>query len=208
MRFSKALKRTYSKMTKIKNTESLIKLFGMSNQMAELDLKRIEEKFNIDLGRDNKTLKKDNVYYPQFDLEVRNEAKEMAKYYEIFYSLEKSIRGLIHEEMVGAEGDTWWEKIPQVVKDEVKKRINNEKDAGVTIRSSEPIDYTTFGELGEIIKSNWSVFGDIFNSRKAVVRVMNNLNTIRGPIAHCSMLAEDEVVRLQITVRDWFRLME
>lgn len=208
MQFSKALKRTYSKMTKIKNTESLIKLFGMSNQMAELDLMRIEKKFNIDLGRDNKMLKKDNIYYPQFDLVIRNEAKEMAKYYEIFYSLEKSIRGLILEEMVGAEGDAWWEKVPQVVKDEVKKRITNEKDAGVTIRSNEPIDYTTFGELGEIIKSNWSVFGDIFNSRKAVVRVMNNLNTIRGPIAHCSMLAEDEIVRLQITVRDWFRLME
>lgn len=196
-------------MNKIKkDSESIIKLFGISNQLTELELKRIEDKFKIDLGRTNREIKKDNVYYPQFDLEVRNEAKDMAKYYEIFYCLEKSIRSLILEEMVGAEGENWWDKVPQVVKDEVKKRIVKEKDAGVTIRSSEPIDYTTFGELGEIIKSSWSVFGDIFNSRKAVERVMNNLNTLRGPIAHCSMLAEDEIVRLQISVRDWFRLME
>jgi len=37
---------------------------------------------------------------------------------------------------------------------------------------------------------------------------MANLNTLRGPIAHCSPLAPDEVLRLQLTVRDWFRLQE
>ena len=37
---------------------------------------------------------------------------------------------------------------------------------------------------------------------------MANLNTLRGPIAHCSMLAEDEIVRLRLSVRDWYRLME
>ena len=37
---------------------------------------------------------------------------------------------------------------------------------------------------------------------------MTNLNQLRGPIAHCSPFAEDEVVRLELTVKDWFRLME
>lgn len=37
---------------------------------------------------------------------------------------------------------------------------------------------------------------------------MNSLNLLRGPIAHCSPLAEDEVVRLKLTLKDWFRLME
>lgn len=81
-------------------------------------------------------------------------------------------------------------------------------DTGVTPRSQDPLDYTTFGELAEIIKSNWGVFGGIFSSVKAVERVMASLNTLRGPIAHCSLLAEDEVLRLQLGLRDWFRLME
>jgi len=38
--------------------------------------------------------------------------------------------------------------------------------------------------------------------------VMGSLNTLRGPIAHCSPLAEDEALRLRLAVRDWFRLME
>ena len=42
--------------------------------------------------------------------------------------------------------------------------------------SAEPIDYTTFGELGEIIQSNWDVSDDTFASKKAVSRVMSGLN--------------------------------
>ena len=94
------------------------------------------------------------------------------------------------------------------MKNEVKKRIKKEKEAAVTARSSDPIDYTTFGELGEIIKSNWSLFGSVFNDIKAVEKVMSNLNSLRNPIAHCSPLAEDEVLRLELSLRDWFRIMD
>lgn len=193
----------------IEKEENIIKLFGVTNQIAELDLKRIEDKFKIDLGRNKKIVRKDNVYYPQFDLDVRNEASQMAKNYEIFYCLEKTIRKMISDKMLSAVGEDWWDtKVPQHIKDEVKKRIKDESNAGVTIRSDEEIDYTTFGELAVIIKSNAAVFGDIFTNPNGIDRVMSNLNTLRGPIAHCSKLAEDEELRLQISVRDWFRLME
>jgi hypothetical protein len=86
--------------------------------------------------------------------------------------------------------------------------MQREIDSANTPRSSDPLDFTTFGELGEIIKSNWDVFGAIFTSPKAVEKVMASLNMLRGPVAHCSPLAEDEVLRLRLSVRDWFRLME
>jgi hypothetical protein len=193
----------------INKRENMIKLFGVTNQIAELDLKRIEDKFKIDLGRNKKIVRKDNIYYPQFDLIVRNEANQMAKNYEIFYCLEKTIRKMVSEKMNSFIGEDWWnKKVPQQIKDEVKKRIKQESDAGVTIRSEEEIDYTTFGELSIIIKSNTDAFGDIFTNPNGIDRVMSNLNTLRSPIAHCSKLAEDEELRLQLSVRDWFRLME
>lgn len=191
------------------NKENIIKVFGITNQFAELDLDRIEQKYNIDLGRRKTNFKKDNTYYPQFDLEIRTEAKSMGKHYEIFYCLEKSIRDLITTTMATPVDEDWWDKkVPQSVKDEVKKRIRKEIDSGVTLRSREPIDFTTFGELTEIIKSNWETFSSIFKSVKAVEKVMSSLNTLRGPIAHCTFLAEDEQLRLQLSVRDWFRLLE
>ena len=134
----------------------------------------------------------------------------MAAHYEVFYSLEKSIRKLIAETLEAHAGGAWWTsgKIPKVIFEEVEKRVKREIDSGVTLRSPEPIDFTTFGELGEIIKTNWEVFGAIFNSAKAVEKVMATLNNLRGPIAHCCPLADDEVMRLRLSVRDWYRLME
>ena len=134
----------------------------------------------------------------------------MARHYEIFYCLERTIRAFINSLLSAAEGPTWWSctRVPQQVKDSVQDRMKREVDAGVTLRSADPIDFTTFGELGEIIRANWDIFGGTFSSQPAVTKVMTTLNTLRGPIAHCSPLADDEVVRLQLSVRDWFRLME
>lgn len=191
--------------------EEQVKLFAMSNQLLENDLDRVERALGIDLERGHeKTLEKDQDYYPQLDRAVRQEAAGMARHYEVFYSLEKSIRALISDTLEAAETDKWWDsgRIPPKIKTDADGRMKREVDTGITPRSFEPIDFTNFGELGEIIKANRDVFGSMFPSQKAVERVLANLNTLRGPIAHCSPLAEDEIVRLRLSVRDWFRLME
>jgi hypothetical protein len=190
--------------------EDRLKLFAVSNQLIENDLDRIEREYVIDLSRGHqRMLEKDQDYYPQLERKIRQEAADMSQHYEVFYSLEKSIRRLIAETLATVEPGTWWpSRIPTAITAVVDDRIKKETDSGVTRRSDEPIDYTTFGELSGIIGKNWDVFGAIFTSLKAVERVMANLNTLRGPIAHCSALAEDEIVRLRLSVRDWFRLME
>jgi hypothetical protein len=197
-----------------KRTLERIKAFGMTNQMVTEDLERIGKAFSIDLGHIQAPAaaqEVENIYYPQFSAEARVEAAEMSKHYETFYCLEKSIRTLVSKTIEAAEKSTeWWSsaRVPQNLKTEVAARIQKEIDAAITPRSSDELDYTTFGELSVLITSNWDLFGGSLNSRKAVERVMASLNSLRGPIAHCSPLAEDEVVRLQLAVRDWFRLME
>lgn len=189
-----------------------IKAFGMTNQMVTEDLSRIATLHGVELGHlpiSAQTV--EDVYYPQFNAAVRAEAAQMAKHYEVFYSLEKSIRALVSETIEAAEKTTeWWSgpRVPANIQVEVKSRVQKELDAGVTRRSSDELDYTTFGELSVVIISNWDIFGGLFNSKKAVEKVMASLNALRNPIAHCSPLAEDEQLRLQLTVRDWFRLME
>lgn len=194
------------------STYDTIKAFGMTNQMLSEDLDRISTSYDINLGHaPSSAANVDTVYYPQFDALIRSEANEMARHYEIFYSLEKSIRAMVSEAIESVEkSEDWWEsaRVPTGIKTEVTGRIQKELDAGVTRRSLDELDYTTFGELGVIISSNWDVFGSIFNSKKAVEKVMASLNALRNPIAHCCPLAEDEQLRLQLTVRDWFRLME
>jgi hypothetical protein len=146
----------------------------------------------------------------QVDASIRRNAVRMSEFYKIFYILENDIRNLVQETLDDALGKGWWDSaVPQSVKDSVKRNIERETSEGLIARSEREIDYTNFGELGEIIKSNWNSFAGIFanTTTNGVQRVINKLNLARGPIAHCNMLAEDEVVRLKLTVRDWYKLM-
>lgn len=190
-----------------------MKAFGMTNQMVSEDLAHIGRKFGVELGHLLTTAPQtvENLYYPQFDVAIRLEAADMAKHYEVFYCLEKSIRELVSKTIEAADKDEdWWagNRVPQQIKADVKSRMQKELDAGISRRSVDELDYTTFGELSDIIQANGEVFGGLFNSRKGMQKIMANLNALRNSIAHCSPLAEDEKLRLQIAVRDWFRLME
>ncbi len=189
--------------------EEAVKLFGITNQLIEHTLDRVEREYAIDLGRGHRSVADvDEAYYPQIESEIRAEAARMAPHYEMFYSLETTIRRSIRDQLA-TKGDDWWEKlIPESLREDAEKTRQREMDAGVTPRSDDPMDFLTFGQLGEVIKSNWDIFAATFSSKKAVEKVMASLNMLRGPIAHCSPLAEDEVLRLQLTVRDWFRLQD
>lgn len=192
------------------NRSSAVRSFAMANMLLEADLDKIEVQYQIDLGRARiSTSKIEDAYFPQFDLSLRAEAKRMARHYEIFYCLERSIRQLLTDVFDASNEEDWWDKlVPDVVRQNVKKSVRRERESAVTPRSDRDIDYTTFGELSEIIKSNWNLFGGtVFSDIKAVEKVMGNLNSLRNPIAHCSPLADDEVLRLELSLRDWFRIM-
>ena len=146
----------------------------------------------------------------QFSAEVRENALMMAEHYKLFYMLENDIRRLIDDTIAEEnKGPDWWEKYaPDTAKAEYKANLQREQEAGFTPRSDNPLDYVTFGQLGDIIRANYTLFGGILSNQKAMGRVMFSLNNLRGPIAHCGILAEDEVDRLKLTVKDWFRLLE
>ena len=150
-----------------------------------------------------------DVFIKQFELDNRQNAARMAEYYKIFYMLENDMHRLIAETLETAHGSDWWDKhVPEAVKVEVKKNINREAHAGVSIRSDADIDYTTFGQLGDIIRENWADFAGMLSNQSAVTRVFSALNMLRGTIAHCGLLAEDEVDRLKLAIKDWFRVLE
>ncbi len=190
------------------NVDERLKLFGLSNAAIERDLDKVEQSLKIDFQRSTQE-QNDEGYYPQFAQALRQEASAMGKYYEVFYCLEKTIRALVAETLAAQHGENWWAtSVPETIRDNVRGNMQREVDSGVTQRSEEEIDFTTFGELGEIVRSKWDDFDTIFSSQKAFTRIMTSLNILRGPIAHCCPLSEDEVVRLRLTVKDWFRLME
>lgn len=175
---------------------------SLRSTLAEYDTGRSDSLSNVDDEQLEPFIK-------QFDLANRKNAAHMAHYYEIFYLLENDIRRLIVETMEAAHGTKWLEtNVPASVLEEVRKNREREAKAAVSVRSDDDIDYTTFGQLGEIIRANWSDFAGMLSNQSAVSRVMAALNMLRGTIAHCGVLAEDEVDRLKLAIRDWFRVLE
>ena len=190
--------------------DDYVRSFGMSGLLICDELRQLEQKFGVELGH---VAKADAVsavaYYPQFEQSVRLEAADMSEHYEVFYCLEQAIRKLIVETLEDGEGANWWDssRIPPDIKGDVAGLVKKERDNGITPRSDNMINYTTFGQLSVIITSNWDLFEPTLKSKRAVERVMANLNLLRGPIAHCSPMQEDEVDRLRLAVKDWFRMI-
>lgn len=191
-------------------TPDAVRLFGLNNLSIEAEIRRLEKELDADFGhRRREERRANNAYYPQFRERLREEAALMASHYAIFYCLENSIRELIVKRLEEVHGAGWWDvAVPEAVRRNADGNRKKEAATGITPRSSELIDYSNFGELGEIIKTNWDIFGDMLDDVRAVERVLSNLNTLRAPIAHCKALAEDEVLRLHLSLRDWFRRME
>lgn len=149
--------------------------------------------------------------YPQFESSLRQEAEAMAEYYQVFYCLEQKIRQLIVSRMTAAAGADWWDtttRVPTDTKANANKNRQREIESAITPRSDEMINYTTFGELSGIITSNWDLFEPAFHNKAAIGRVLHALNLLRGPIAHSCAMTSDEVHRLGILVRDWFRQLK
>ena len=188
-----------------------LQLMHISRQLLQVELEEIAAINNLDpiAPAESRTAEEEEEgYYLQYPSELRRQASAMSQYYRIFYCLENSIRDLVESQLEEAYGEDWWnEHVADRIREAVAGNISREQDNGVTLRSSHPIDYTTFGELSEIIKANFDIFGATFNSKRGLERVMASLNLLRGPIAHCTPLAEDEVLRFHLAIRSFNRLI-
>jgi len=145
--------------------EHSIKYFGLNNVAVEHDLRRVAREKKILLRPSRNKTKRDD-YYPQITEQIRHDAAVMAQHYELFYCLEVSIRDVVRARLLESDKDTWWEKhVPQFIRDNAAANKKKETEAGVTPRSDDWLCYTNFGELGQIITSNWSLFSDMFTDQ-------------------------------------------
>jgi hypothetical protein len=142
-----------------------------------------------------------------FESDILQEARKMADFYELYYSLENSIRRLISERLSEKHGATWWkDKVPTGVQKNVDEKQKEERDTIMSIRSDDPLDYTNFGELIDIFNANWADFSDTLRSPKAMQGILSQFNKIRNVVAHSCALNEDEITRFKLLVKDWFRI--
>ena len=184
----------------------ILKIFGMQNLMLEADLARLERN-GINIGHSSVLNQDDIVDTELFEADIISQARVMADFYVLYYSLENTIRRLISGRLQEKYGLDWWEdKVPNGVKNGVLEKQKKEKNTPMSIRSEDPLSYTNFGELIDILNANWSDFSDTIRSQRAMQQVLMQFNSIRNVIAHSNELSEDEIIRLKLLIKDWFRI--
>ena len=183
-----------------------LKLFGMHNLMLESELRKLEES-GIQIEHAKSIQKAEVVDVDLFESDILEQARRMADFYVLYYSLENSIRRLISGRLAEKYGGNWWnDKVPEGLQKEVEKKQKEERDTTMSIRSEDPLSYTNFGELIAIFDANWNDFSDTLRSQKAMQQILSQFNKIRNVVAHSCELNEDEIARFKLLVKDWFRI--
>jgi energy-converting hydrogenase A subunit M len=183
-----------------------LKLFGMQNLLLETELNKLESK-GIQIEHAKTISKAEVVDVDLFENDILQEARKMADFYVIYYSVENSIRRLVSERLAEKHSSNWWrDKVPPGVQTEVEKKQKEERETTMSIRSDDPLTYTNFGELIAIFDANWADFSDTLRSQKAMQQILSQFNKIRNVVAHSCVLNDDEITRFKLLVKDWFRI--
>jgi hypothetical protein len=187
-------------------TSNALKAFMASNLLVENGLTKIQRDYEFDLGKKREARSTFSGIRLNFKIDVLRDSEIMSRYYGIFYCIERETRDIVKDRLSEKYGVDWWNtKIPEGIRNEVTSRMKREIESGIALRSTEPIDFTTFGELATVIENNWDEFTDTFRNKKATNRALSQLNLLRGPIAHNSLFVESEGQRFNIAIEDWLR---
>ena len=188
------------------NFLNTLQLFSMRNLLLESELEKIENS-GINIDHTKNIEKAQLVDTELFEFDIVQSAKRMADFYVLYYAFENTVRSLISGRLNEKYGVNWWEtNVPDGVKNNVKDKQAKEKDTVMSIRSDDPLSYTNFGELIDILNKNWADFSDSIRSQKAMQQILGQFNLIRNTIAHSCELNEDEILRFKLLIKDWLRI--
>ncbi|MBX3415964.1 MAG: hypothetical protein KF851_00045 [Pirellulaceae bacterium] len=147
-----------------------------------------------------------SLSYDLLDNDRLSTAKRMSYVYTAIHAFENMVRSLVTKAMTEAFPNDWWSKVPERIQKMAKSRM--EEDAKFRwhgARGTDPINYCDFGDLSSIIVTNWSVFEDVVGNMEWAKGVLNTLEKSRNIIMHSGTLANEDIERIGMNIRDWIR---
>lgn len=140
------------------------------------------------------------------DVHVAN-ARATAIVYAAIAAFENGVRVLVTKTLVERFKEEWWEKgVTPNIRDRAKKRMEDEQTAKWhTQRGQDPINYTTFGDLKNIMQNNWDAFEDLIGSLQWAAGIFDVIERSRNVIMHSGNLAPEDIERLGVNIRDWVK---
>jgi len=140
------------------------------------------------------------------DLNVVN-AKAMAVVYTAIAAFENGVRSMVVKTLIEKYQEEWWEKgVSNGVRERAQKRMEDEQNARWHAqRGQDPVNYTTFGDLKNIMQNNWDAFEDLIGNLAWASGIFEVIERSRNVIMHSGMLEKEDIERLGVNIRDWIK---
>jgi hypothetical protein len=134
-------------------------------------------------------------------------ARRMAVVYTAIATFENTVRDLVGGVLLEAHGETWWQSC---VSEKVRKRAetrreDEQKHRFHKQRGEEPIYYSEFGDLINIIRANWTDFEAFLPSPEWGSSIVEAVERSRNVIMHSGTLDAEDIARVGIHIRDWIK---
>lgn len=134
-------------------------------------------------------------------------ARSMAIVYVSIFAFENMVRKLISDTLLEEVGEDWWNKC---VSERVRKSAENRKKEEEVVRwhaqrGGSFINYTTLKDLGNIMRANFDYFEPLVRSPEWAISIFDVVERSRNVIMHSGTLDKEDVERLGINMRDWFK---
>lgn len=135
-------------------------------------------------------------------------ANRASEGYRLFFVFERYLREFIVETITKDGTETWWDKVPPDVQQEIDKLEENEEiKRWMALGSRDKSALMTYPQLLRIIEHCWNDFFKDIVRDKALVQEARLIAHLRNTICHMTPISEEEMERTKQVMRDWFRVV-
>lgn len=143
-----------------------------------------------------------------FSVQLRDRAAYMSKIYSAFYCFENLLRQYVKESIQTSRDGDWKSELSGKIVKKIEDRKNKAvKGSWLVASVGEDIDYADFGDLKDIIISNWESFADIIPSQHWLSMRMDELESARNFTAHHRTITPSEAARIYMYIRDFTNVL-
>jgi hypothetical protein len=143
----------------------------------------------------------------ELDEELVKIAQKMAIVYTGICAFENTVRKFVSNVLLESYGESWWDsKVSEKIRNKAETRREEEsKIRWHTPRGDSIINYTEFGDLLTIMRTNWPDFEPFIASLEWAEQIIKTIERSRNVIMHSGELVNQDIERIGMYVRDWIK---
>jgi len=144
----------------------------------------------------------DPSWYPQEDI---TSARRMTQVYFRLYLFESKLKRLVESILSQADRDGWFEHyVPEPVRKEAARKRAEEGMAKFhAARGSEKLAYLSISDLRRVVEANWVLFESRLYQKDWALGKLEELRLTRNAMAHMGDVSDDDLIRIDVILRDW-----